>query len=995
MYSRRDYDGHAQNWGLAIAPDGVLLVANGSGLLEFDGATWRTTPIGSTVRSIAVDPGPSGRVWAGAKDDLGYFDRDRHGRYHFVSLLQHLPPPARPIGDVWQVFATADGPVFATERAILLWRDEQFTALFGFGGLHKSMWCDGQLFVREKGRGLMVLRRERLEPVAGGELFAEDKVYAMVAAAPGVILVASRKHGLTRLTEGGFSRVDSAANKLLAEHLVYNGARLADGTLIFGTLRGGLVRTLADGQLAQVVDGRHGLPEKMVLSLLPGPAGLWLGLNDGLALVQLPSRLSRYSSAAGLRGNAYDVIDVGSTLLVGTSQGLFYSRPITATAVRFDGVAPVNLQVWSLAQQGEHVLAASSAGLFAVSLAETASGTVVRDLQKATGAPTFAVAVSAQREDVAFVATREAIVRARTAASGRFALERGRVLSTDRPVRRIVEATPGRVWLAAASDEVIGLHFVGGPLSTPDVIRVGPEQGLPKSRPDCFVLNGEALFSTAAGLYRWSRAERRLQRDAELSDLLGFGDRGSFSIAEDGRGAVWVSARSGPAVFARKRGETDLSAALERRSTELATLHDERLYAIRTRVGPGPPTAWFGGVGGVVQFVDIPLDPPPKPITVLIRAIRRVRGDALPLPADVPPVLDHSEASIRFDFAAPSFADGAAVRYRHRLTGREQGWSSWSVDTHATWTDLREGAFDFAVQARDAQGVVSLPARYPFTVLPPWYRTTLARLFAILLALIAVGGLTRAWTWRLKRQNTRLEATVAERTAQLRTQATEMERQHQELEREHAENERLLLSILPAAIASRMRAGEENIVDSFDNISVLFADLVGFTELSNNVDSSALVEMLNALFSVFDGLSRSHGVEKIKTIGDAYMAVAGLPRPRPDHADAAVRLALELIEATERFNRERGTHLRLRVGVNSGPVVAGVIGTNKFAYDLWGNTVNVASRMESHGVAGRVQISAATRAALVGGWRLDERGPIEIKGKGAMDTWLVGSASET
>ena len=211
------------------------------------------------------------------------------------------------------------------------------------------------------------------------------------------------------------------------------------------------------------------------------------------------------------------------------------------------------------------------------------------------------------------------------------------------------------------------------------------------------------------------------------------------------------------------------------------------------------------------------------------------------------------------------------------------------------------------------------------------------------------------------------------------------------IELRNRENERLLLSILPRPIAERLKAGENSIADSFAEVSVLFADLVGFTKLSSNIPPTELVELLNQLFTKFDEAAERNGVEKIKTIGDAYMAVAGLPTPYPDHARRIVDLALDMLDEIEAFNSRYGVELALRIGVNSGPVVAGVIGSSKFIYDLWGDTVNVASRMESHGVPGMIQVTRAVYDELSGMHDFSERGLIEVKGKGSVETWLLRS----
>jgi len=211
------------------------------------------------------------------------------------------------------------------------------------------------------------------------------------------------------------------------------------------------------------------------------------------------------------------------------------------------------------------------------------------------------------------------------------------------------------------------------------------------------------------------------------------------------------------------------------------------------------------------------------------------------------------------------------------------------------------------------------------------------------------------------------------------------------LEAEREKSERLLLNILPPAIAQRLKAREETIAESYAGVTVLFTDLCGFTEFSQHVEAHRLVEVLDRIFTLFDHLAADHGIEKIKTIGDAYMAVAGLPEPRADHAEAVADMALGLRDGFTRLMEDLGLDLKVRIGIHSGPVVAGVIGRHKFIYDLWGDTVNIASRMESHGQPGMVHVSQATRDLLEGRYEFVDRGEVAVKGKGMMRTsFLLG-----
>ena len=290
-------------------------------------------------------------------------------------------------------------------------------------------------------------------------------------------------------------------------------------------------------------------------------------------------------------------------------------------------------------------------------------------------------------------------------------------------------------------------------------------------------------------------------------------------------------------------------------------------------------------------------------------------------------------------------------------------------------------------QVGDVRGVLEIT-----TPLNTLVAETRVRFHGTFLLLVGLAGLSvfgiALVIGRLRQTSEELELRVLERTADLK-------RANQKLAKAQEKSEGLLLNILPETIAHRLKEGDNAISDGFAEVSILFADIVNFTALSAQMSPSQLVMVLNQIFSAFDQLTEQFGLEKIKTIGDAYMVASGLPTPRPDHAEAIADMALAMRQEIAHLSQTFIQPLDIRIGINSGPVVAGVIGTKKFIYDLWGDTVNVASRMESQGRAGGIQITPATYACLQGKYIFESRGPIEVKGKGKIETyWLMGKRNE-
>ncbi len=379
---------------------------------------------------------------------------------------------------------------------------------------------------------------------------------------------------------------------------------------------------------------------------------------------------------------------------------------------------------------------------------------------------------------------------------------------------------------------------------------------------------------------------------------------------------------------------------------------------------PNPPTLRLIGLRLVYESVD----------WTQFRHDRMLAGLPLGL------VLEHHQNHLTFDFKAIDLSDPEQTVFQCKLDGYDPEWIDLGRRATKTYAFLPPGDYVFMIRSRNSSGLWNeAPLEFAFQVRPPFYTSAWFIALAALFVVFVVLTFVRLRVRRLRIRNEALMQLVDERTTEVR-EAQE-------------KSERLLLNILPAATAEELKETGTARARRYTNVSVLFSDLKGFTAISEQVSPDELVKMLDDTFRLFDAACDTFGIEKIKTMGDAYMCACGLPKERDDHAQQLIAFAHEMLQCVETINanyQDRGMpQLHIRIGINSGPVIAGVVGDKKFAYDIWGDTVNVASRMESSGEVGRINISKTTFELIKDQIACEPRGLVPAKNKGDMEMYFV------
>lgn len=947
QFGPSEYQAHRQNLALVQDNRGMVYVGNYTGILEYDGVQWRVIPMpgGTAARSLAR--GGDGLLYVGGINQVGYLSSSSRGEPQFVALNALIPQECAAFGDVWQTIAHEGDIYFLSDPCLFRWDGTSFQMWRAQSAFHTAFSVGDDFFVRDDGLGLLEMRGDSLSLVAGGAFFRDVPIYGMVDAA-GKRLVLTRDAGFLEYTPGGFRPWQHAAEAYLREFPLYLGTLYRERTLILPTLGGGVVFLAEDGQSYTTLGREDGLRNTFVLALHEDrQRGLWMALDNGLARAEWQGAETVYGEAEGITGSVIQFARVGTELYVATASGLQRLQPARSPAerARFVPVRGMEEEIWALHAVDNHLLVATSNGLFDVSargIRQVYEGFVMSILQPPSSPDRIIVGLFAGGlVHLVRVGNDWQVVR--------------EDLGGESHIEALIEEREGVFWARHQTSNISRYVYSAGWDAPPETTTFTRDEGLPESIMRIFMDAG-SIVVFGAQTVRFSPEEGRF-----VPHTLSWVQRptaviGKIPWATDAFGLVkWDAFEGVRYPFAGRRIQTSIDALFEDAGILwLGTSDRVFRYEIQGK------TLTFDAYQTVIRRV--------------------VQGDSV-LHAGGPARdeeirLAYSSRALRFTFAALSYDSPSQTRYQYVLEGFDQEWSEWSTETQRDYTNLPEGRYVFRVRALDVYGRPGEEASFSFTILPPWYRTVWAYISYLLLALLLGIAVLYVWTARLRRMNKRLEETV-----QLRTR---------ELHIKNEENERLLLNILPEPIAGRLKKGEQTIADSFKEVTVLFSDIVGFTELSQKVNASQLVFMLNDLFSAFDHLAQKNGIEKIKTIGDAYMAVSGLPVPREDHAEAMARMAIGMLEAVKDYNMRHNATLSLRIGMHSGPVVAGVIGVHKFIYDLWGDTVNTAARMESHGISGQIQMTEQTAQLLLAkGWNVVKRDVIHVKGKGEMTTYLI------
>ena len=759
-YSPREYAATDQNWAIVQDDRGVLYVGN-VGVLEYDGTSWLKTPLPNknTVRSLAI--GADKRVYVGGVGEFGYLEPNAIGRTTYVSLLEHVAPQDRTFADVWRVLPTPDGVYFQSAARLFRWQGGRITGWSSPAGrFNRAAEVDGRIYVPVPGTGLMEIRDSQLRLHPGTERLGDELYPVVLRYDDARLLIATRGSGLYLYDGAHVEPFGTEMDGFFRERAVYRGTRLPDGTFALATVLGGLAIIDGDGRRLHLLDKEAGLRSEQVYYVTPDRKGaLWLGLESGLARVQIPSPISVFGERAGVDSAVSALHRFGGDLYIGTGLGVsrLHPRSLGPAAGRqepfavFRRLPGMNGQTWwfltldGLDTAPMLLMAGGLDGMFRV--------------ERDRAVPLFGAETTDRpntlhrsRRDPArvWVGHFDGLSSIRWR-DGRWHDE-GRIEGITDEVRSVFEADDGRLWLGTQATGVVRADFSkdpvaadGTPTRRPALERYGTRHGLPPGANYVQAVGRVPFFTGLDGFYRFDEARRGFTKDETFSGVQLDTEIGGIGLV-DARDRVYFNLGRETAVATR---QPDGSYAID--TKPFARIAD---FAVGSLYPDDDGVVWLGGGEGIVRFDGRLYREQPDDFPALIRGVTATGAHRdLPLGTAAAGLrLSASDNALRFVFAATSFENEGANQFQYMLEGLEPEWSDWSRQTTREYMNLGFGDYRFRVRARNLHGVLSREAEYRFTILPPWYRTWLAYFLYAIGLLAAVYGIDRIQRRRLVRR---------------------------------------------------------------------------------------------------------------------------------------------------------------------------------------------------------------------------------------------------
>ncbi|MCK4662584.1 MAG: GAF domain-containing protein [Bacteroidales bacterium] len=842
-----------QNWAVIQDQRGVMYFGNSSGLLEFDGTNWRLIemPNKSIVRSLAINS--TGKIYVGAKSEFGYIEADTTGTMQYISLLNKVPEVHRNFDDVWQTFILNNQVVFRTNYSIYILKENKINILKSCKKFHVGFCINNQFYVREWGKGLLQLINDSLKLVHGSEQFANERIYVMLPFEDDKILIVTRTQGifiyskpLGFLKPQGFEKADN----FLIKNQIYCGIKLNDEYFVLGTIQDGLIIIDKQGNIVQHFNKETGLQDNSIWCMyINSQNNIWAGLDNGISYLTLNLPFRFFNEKMGLQGSVYSAIVSKNQLYAGTMLGIFRKNKQNNFVMLENSKGPC----WHLAEINKVLYSGHFEGILKIDESSAKNIAPIGNIW------TFFELVS--HPNYVLAGTSDNGLMLLEHKNGKLLLK-NKIKGFDESSSYVQEDNKGNIWVSHVNKGVFKLKLNEALDSVAELSFYNAEYGLPSNTFN-FVFkiktennNSKIVFGTENGIYEYNTKTNRFFPDTIFNNLLE--NKGTISsFTQDQKGNIYFKNDDKAGLFVLQDGDKyKLEKTLFLKLKSFS--YEDNIIVIDTS------NILFCTCDGIIHYNPLIIPDYNAIFPVLIRQV--LANDSLIFGGmgNTSNVikLPHELNALQFTYSALYYEDHDKTQYSYFLEGFDpeySGWSEWSLKTEKEYTNLPKGKYTFQVKAKNIYEKESTITQYKFKILPPWYRTIVAYIAYVVLAVLLIWLIVKLNTGRLKKDKEKLEKKVKIRTAEVVKQKEEITIHRDKIEKAY-QNVKLLSEI---GQQITVNLSVEKIIDTvYENVNALMdASAFGigiYNKAKNQLEFPNFMEKGNKLAFSYDSLNETN-----------------------------------------------------------------------------------------------------------------------------------------
>ncbi|MBK8805323.1 MAG: hypothetical protein IPO21_01205 [Bacteroidales bacterium] len=952
---------------------GFMYFGNENGVIEYDGTHWNNYFIEGNPY---LYKNKVGQIYIGGYNTIYTLQPDKGGK---IQCLPVFSDTTFKIGQIKKLIVENNQYLILTSKGVFLNRNNHFSKIIE-DETFLNIYYLNESSIIVSSQGFFRLKNNKISTIEEIVIGEHETIFDLTEIDGGFNIITNK--GLFVYKDNKCVKIESDLDKIISKGLDITCSLKSDnGYFIVGTTTSGLCVFDKNFQIVSILNKELGLYDNQVNYLFTDKdKNVWVAFSNGLCILELSSAYSFFGPLNGLKGKVNDILRYNSDLYVATSQGLFLLKKTKEGLLKFEPdfvpVRGIMFACTDLFLFKNQLLVASEKGMYLIQKLEA------KQIYKGN---VSSVELDGKDSSKIYFSDNNYLL------SGYFLNEKWsftKPISTLPSTITSIGVDNSKIWIGSLHDGLFSISNLNN--SSERVSYSYSKYKLPEDnrRIDVIKTSKEILFSSKKGIFKYDLSTNTFIRDTILNlPLLNYSSR-IKPIVEDKDHNLWIS------YDAEKSYEKHIAVAWNIENVNRYTFISQPFKRIQEimceSIYPDNRfVIWFGGFEGLVRLDFRALEDIKPDAKTFIRFVQLNHDSLLISSAEFLKQgysikIPYGDNTVRFDFSTPIYLKNDGILHKTYLENFDSEWTKPSSTFSKTYTNLNPGTYTFNVKAIDYFGNESEASSITFTVLKPFYYTWWAISMYVFIVVSLVLLILRWRAYQFAKEKTSLEKIISERT--------------EDLLREKEKTERLLSNILPERTVKELKDKGKASSMKFELVSVLFSDIQGFTKIAEQMNPDKLVDQLDKFFFQFDSIVDKYNIEKIKTIGDAYMCAGGIPQKNRTNPIEVVLAALEMQSLIAILKTEAGAkgeeYWGLRIGVHTGPVVAGVIGSKKFTYDIWGDSVNIASRMESSGEVGRVNISEDTYTLIKEYFDCEYRGKMPVKYKGEIDMYFVNGIKQ-